>query len=116
MKFSPVDNTLPAVTEVKSLGNKAIKVTFNKPVKTVSSSNFQLDGTPYYGSVVKGANEREVVLKSYSGTLSIGAHKLTVGLVEDYVPLKSLSETYDFNVVEDKEGPAITEITSTLKN
>ncbi|MDR0268731.1 hypothetical protein [Paenibacillus sp.] len=115
VKFSPVDNVLPEVKEVKSLGNKAIKVTFNKPVKTVSSSNFQLDGAPYYGSVVKGANEREVVLKSFNGTIALGAHKLTAGLVEDYVPLKSLSASYDFTVVEDKEGPAVAEVTSTLE-
>lgn len=115
VKFTSADNTLPTATEVKALGNKAIKVTFSEPVKTVAANNFRLDDKAFLGKVDKGANEREVILKDYAGNLSIGAHKLTVSLVEDYAGLKSLAATTDFTVVEDKEAPTVTNITATLE-
>jgi len=115
VKFTSADNTLPTVSEVKSLGNKAIKVTFSEPVRNVASNNFQLNDKTFVGSVTKGANEREVILKDYAGNLPIGSHKLTTSLVEDYAGLKSLAATNDFTVVEDKEGPTVTEITATLE-
>lgn len=114
LAFTPLDNTLPTVTAVKSLGNKAVKVEFSEPVKTATSANFQIDGKTYYGAVDKSTNE--VVLQPYdSSVLSIGAHKLTVSLVEDYAGLKSLSSDSDFTVVEDKEAPTATEISATLE-
>ncbi|MGG0174127.1 Ig-like domain-containing protein [Paenibacillus dokdonensis] len=115
VKFTSADNTLPTVSEVKALGNKAIKVTFSEPVKSVASSNFKLDDKTFVGNVTKGANEREVVLKDYSGNLALGAHKLTATLVEDYAGLKSLSSTTDFTVVEDKEAPKAVEFSATLE-
>lgn len=115
VKFTSADNTLPTATEVKALGNKAIKVTFSEPVRTVNSNNFRLDDKAFVGNVAKGANEREVILKDYAGSLAIGAHKLTVSLVEDYAGLKSLAATTDFTVVEDKEAPTVTNITATLE-
>ncbi|MFS0859524.1 S-layer homology domain-containing protein [Paenibacillus taichungensis] len=115
VKFTSADNTLPTVSEVKSLGNKAIKVTFSEPVRNVASNNFQLNDKTFVGSVTKGANEREVILKDYAGNLAIGSHKLTTSLVEDYAGLKSLSATNDFTVAEDKEGPTVTEISATLE-
>lgn len=112
--FTPLDNTLPTVTAVKSLGNKAVKVEFSEPVKTATAANFQIDGKVYYGAVTASTNE--VVLQPYdSSVLSIGDHKLTISLVEDYAGLKSLSSTSDFTVVEDKEAPTATEITATLE-
>lgn len=115
VKFTSADNTLPTVSEVKALGNKAIKVTFSEPVKNVASSNFQLDDKAFVGSVTKGANEREVILKDYTGNYAVGAHKITSSLVEDYAGLKSLSSTNEFSVVEDKEGPVVSEISATLE-
>ena len=113
--FSSSDNTLPTVTEVKALGNKAIKVTFSEPVISPTSNNFQLDDKTFVGSVTLGNNAREVVLKDYSGNLALGAHKLTTSLVEDYAGLKSLASTSEFTVAEDKEGPTVTGITATLE-
>lgn len=115
VKFTSADNTLPTVSEVKALGNKAIKVTFSEPVKNVASSNFQLDDKAFVGSVTKGANEREVILKDYTGNVAVGTHKITSSLVEDYAGLKSLSSTNEFSVVEDKEGPVVSEISATLE-
>ncbi|WP_052676021.1 S-layer homology domain-containing protein [Paenibacillus sp. IHBB 10380] len=115
VKFSSSDNTLPTVTEVKALGHKAVKVTFSEPVKDVSSSNFRLDDKTFVGSVTKGVNEREVILKEYAGNFTLGEHKLTTALVEDYAGLKSLSATTDFTVAEDKVAPTVTEITATLE-
>ncbi|HEY2494664.1 MAG TPA: S-layer homology domain-containing protein [Paenibacillus sp.] len=115
VKFTSSDNVLPTVTEVKALGNKAIKVTFSEPVKNVASTNFKLDDKSFIGSVTKGADEREVILKDYAGSVALGAHKLTTALVEDFAGLKSLSATSEFTVVEDKEGPTVTEITATLE-
>lgn len=115
VSFTSSDNTLPTVTEVKALGTKAIKVTFSEPIKTPTSSNFQLDDKGYVGSVTLGANEREVILRDYTGAISEGAHKLTTSLVEDYAGLKSLGATTDFTAKIDTEGPKVTEITATLE-
>ncbi|MEK5214587.1 S-layer homology domain-containing protein [Psychrobacillus sp. FSL H8-0487] len=112
--FTPLDNVLPTVSSVKSLGNKAVKVTFSEPVKNVTSSNFKLDDKSFFGSVTVTGNV--VVLKPYDASaLSVGAHKLSSSLVEDFANLKSLSSTTDFTVVEDKEGPTVTEVKATLE-
>ncbi|TDL65282.1 S-layer homology domain-containing protein [Paenibacillus amylolyticus] len=115
VSFTSADNVLPTVTEVKALGTKVIKVTFSEPIKTPASSNFQLDDKAYVGNVTLGANDREVILRDYTGTISEGAHKLTVSMIEDYAGLKSLASTTDFTVAVDTEGPKVTEITATLE-
>ncbi|SMF67076.1 S-layer homology domain-containing protein [Paenibacillus uliginis N3/975] len=115
VSFSSSDNTLPTVTEVKALGTKVIKVTFSEPVIAPSSSNFQLDDKMFSGTVTQGPNQREVILKDYTGGISVGAHKLTTSLVEDYAGLKSLADTKDFTVAVDTEGPKVTEISATLE-
>ncbi|MDM5281307.1 S-layer homology domain-containing protein [Paenibacillus silvae] len=115
VSFTSADNTLPTVTEVKALGTKVIKVTFSEPVVAPSSSNFQLDDKAFVGSVTQGANQREVILRDYTGSISEGAHKLTTSLVEDYAGLKSLAATNDFTVVADTEGPKVTEVSATLE-
>lgn len=115
VSFTSADNVLPTVTEVKALGTKVIKVTFSEPIKTPASSNFQLDDKAYVGNVTLGANDREVILRDYTGTISEGAHKLTVSMIEDYAGLKSLASTTDFTVAVDNEGPKVTEITATLE-
>ncbi|MDU8919579.1 hypothetical protein, partial [Klebsiella pneumoniae] len=74
VSFSSSDNTLPTVSEVKALGTKVIKVTFSEPVIAPSSSNFQLDDKAFTGSVTQGANQREVILRDYTGGISVGAH------------------------------------------
>lgn len=115
-KFTPVDNALPEVTSVTALGNKAIKVVVSEPVKNVKASNFTLDGVTFYGSVAVGGNDREIILKPYaSNTIAVGEHKLTSSLLEDYNSLKSLSKEVTFSVVEDKEGPTVTEAKATLE-
>ncbi|MFD2443709.1 hypothetical protein ACFSO7_06890 [Bacillus sp. CGMCC 1.16607] len=114
--FTPLDNTLPEVAQVVTLGNKAVKVIMTEPVKNVKPGNFQLDGKSFYGSVSVGGSERELILKPYdASSLTTGEHKLTVSLVEDYYNLKSLSKEFTFNVVEDKEGPTVTEAKATLE-
>ncbi|OME97090.1 hypothetical protein BK124_17685 [Paenibacillus amylolyticus] len=115
VSFTSADNTLPTVTEVKALGTKVIKVTFSEPIVAPTSSNFQLDDKAYVGAVTLGANQREVILRDYTGTISEGAHKLTTSLVEDFAGLKSLSATTDFTVAADTEGPKVTEVSATLE-
>ena len=115
VSFTSADNTLPTVTEVKALGTKVIKVTFSEPIVAPSSSNFQLDDKAFVGSVTPGANQREVILRDYTGTISEGAHKLTTSMIEDFAGLKSLASTTDFTVAADTEGPKVTEISATLE-
>ncbi|MGG4344534.1 S-layer protein [Paenibacillus lautus] len=115
VSFTSSDNTLPTVTEVKALGTKVIKVTFSEPVIAPSSSNFQLDDKMFSGTVTQGPNQREVILRDYTGGISVGAHKLTTSLVEDYAGLKSLADTKEFTVAVDTEGPKVTEISATLE-
>jgi len=112
--FTPVDNTLPEVSEVKSLGTKAVKVTFSEPVKTATSANFKLDGKSFFGSVSEGS--RSVILKPYSTTdLSVGAHTLEVTGVEDYAGFKSLAKEFKFDVVEDLVAPTVKSVSATLE-
>lgn len=115
VSFTSADNTLPTVTEVKALGTKVIKVTFSEPVVAPTSNNFQLDDKAFVGNVTQGANLREVILRDYTGSIAVGAHKLTTSLVEDFAGLKSLAATTDFTVAVDTEGPKVTEITATLE-
>lgn len=115
VSFTSSDNTLPTVSEVKGLGTAAIKVTFSEPVLAPVASNFQLDDKTFVGSVTQGADKREVILKSYTGAISAGTHKLTASLVEDYAGLKSLAATTEFTAAVDTEGPKVTDITATLE-
>jgi len=117
VEFTAVDNKLPEVTAVKSLGTKSVKLEFSEPVKGLQQSNFTLDGKAYFGKITMGANDRSVILTPFSSTaLSVGDHKLTVTGVKDYADFVSLSSTHDFKVVEDKEAPTVTEVTATLES
>ncbi|WP_447402683.1 S-layer homology domain-containing protein [Lysinibacillus sp. fkY74-1] len=112
--FTPVDNTLPEVKEVKSLGTKAIKVTFSEPIKKASSGNFKLDGKSFYGSVDEGS--RELILKPYSSAdLSVGKHKLEIAGVEDFAGFKALTKEVEFEVIEDKVAPTVKSVNATLE-
>ncbi|MGN8770774.1 S-layer homology domain-containing protein [Paenibacillus barengoltzii] len=112
--FTPIDNALPEVTEVKSLGTKAVKVTFSEPIKKAASTNFKLDGKTFFGTTTEGS--REVVLKPYnSGDLSVGAHKLEVSGVEDYHTFKALSKEFEFSVAEDTTAPTVASVNATLE-
>lgn len=115
VSFTSSDNTLPTVTEVKALGTKVIKVTFSEPIVSPSSSNFQLDDKGFVGSVKLGPDQREVILKDYTGNISVGTHKLTTSLIEDYAGLKSPADTKEFTVAVDSEGPKVTDISATLE-
>lgn len=115
VSFTVSDNTLPTVSEVKALGTKVIKVTFSEPIVAPTSSNFKLDDKAFVGSVTQGPNQREVILRDYTGSIAVGAHKLTTSLVEDYAGLKSLADTKEFTVAVDSEGPKVTEISATLE-
>ncbi len=99
---------------MKSLGTKAIKVTFSEPVEKATSGNFQVDGKSFYGSATQ--ESREIILTPYdSATLSVGEHTLTVAGVEDYFGLKALSSDSKFTVVEDKTAPTVTNVEATLE-
>src|SRR5690606_25673338 len=76
-EFRVFDNEIPTVTEVKSLGTKAVKITFSEPVTNVKQSNFTLDGKAFYGKVNVVGNE--VVLTPYGTTaLAVGDHTLQI--------------------------------------
>ncbi|WP_413374335.1 S-layer homology domain-containing protein [Paenibacillus taichungensis] len=113
-EFTPLDNALPEVASVKSLGTKAVKVTFTEPVKSATSANFKLDGKTFFGSVTEG--KRDVILKPYSSTdLTVGTHKLEVSGVEDFNGFKALTKEVEFEVVSDTTAPTIANVTATLE-
>lgn len=115
VEFTTVDNKIPEVTGIKSLGTKAVKVTLSEPVENLSATNFTLDGKAYFGNVVMGAGNKSVILTPYTtSTLSVGDHKLTVSGAKDFAGFVSLNSTHEFKVVEDKDAPTITEATATL--
>ncbi|OMF66586.1 S-layer homology domain-containing protein [Paenibacillus sp. FSL R5-0766] len=113
-EFTPLDNALPEVATVKSLGTKAVKVTFTEPVKSATSANFKLDGKTFFGSVTEG--KRDLILKPYSSTdLTVGTHKLEVSGVEDFNGFKALTKEVEFEVVSDTTAPTIANVTATLE-
>lgn len=105
-KFAPIDNTLPTVTAVEALGNTAIKVTFNEPVKNPTAANFLLDGKTVSGFVANPDESKTIVLKTYA-KLADGEHTLTTKEVADFRDFKALTQETKFTVVEDKTAPTI---------
>lgn len=117
VEFSVVDNSLPEVSSVKSLGTKSLKVVFSEPVSNVTQSNFSLDGKEFFGKVTVSNNDRTVVLTPFSTTaLAVGDHKVTVSGVKDYAGFVSLASSHDFTVAEDTAAPTISEATATLES
>ncbi|NMO98150.1 Ig-like domain-containing protein [Paenibacillus lemnae] len=116
IEFTAIDNALPTVTSVVSLGTKSVKVVFSEPVKTVGQTNFNLDGREFFGRVTTSNNDRTVILTPYSSSaLAVGNHTLTVSGVKDYADFVSLASTHEINVVEDTAAPTIAEATATLE-
>lgn len=112
--FTPLDNKLPAVENVVSLGTKAVKVIFTEPIKKVSSNNFTLDGNKFYGSVTN--NGREVILTTFDrDLLKPGEHKLAVDGAYDYVGLRTIYSETKFWVQEDNTPPTVEKVTATLE-
>lgn len=116
VEFTAVDNQLPEVTEVKSLGTKSVKVVFSEPVRLPAQTSFELDGKNYFGKITQPTS-RTVILSPYNTTaLAVGAHKLVIGSVYDEAGFKSLNSTHEITVVEDKDAPTITEAKATLES
>lgn len=114
VEFKAVDNEIPTVKEVKSLGTKALKVVFSEPVDDVKQGNFTLDGKAFYGKITVTGNE--VVLTPYStSALAVGTHSLQVSQIKDFAGFTSLTSTTEFTVVEDKDAPTVTESSATLE-
>ena len=112
--FTPIDNTLPEVKEVKSLGTKAVKIVVSEPVKKADSSNFKLDGKNVYASITNDG--RELILTPYDkDVLKPGDYKLNIEGLEDYMGLKSFASEHKFTVVEDKTPPTVAKATATLE-
>ena len=117
VEFTTIDNVLPEVKEIKSLGTKSVKVSFSEPVEDLKQANFTLDGKAYFGNVVMGAGNKSVILTPYSTTaLAVGDHSLTVSGAKDFAGFVSLNSTQNFTVVEDKDAPTVTEATATLES
>ncbi|MCR8645059.1 S-layer homology domain-containing protein [Paenibacillus sp. N1-5-1-14] len=112
--FTPIDNTLPTVVEVKNLGTKALKVVFSEPVEKAPVGSFKIDGKTFYGAP-SGEGTREIILTPYDGSLTVGEHTITVSGVVDFFGLKSLSTEHKFEVVEDKTAPTVTNVDATLE-
>lgn len=112
IEFAPVDNKIPEVVSVTSLGTKAVKVVFSEPVKQTYTGSFLLDGQGFYGS--SSVDGRELVIKAPTA-MSIGEHTLTVANVEDFAGFKSLKSEHKFTVAEDNTPPTIAEATATLE-
>ncbi|GIO35228.1 hypothetical protein J41TS12_00890 [Paenibacillus antibioticophila] len=115
VEFTIADNELPAVSEVKSLGTKSVKVVFSEPVRLPEQRNFELDGKAYFGKITQPTS-RTVILTPYNtSALSVGDHKLAVNGIKDFANFVSLTSSHDITVVEDKDAPTITEATATLE-
>jgi len=115
VEFTAVDNQLPEVSAVKSLGTKSVKVVFSEPVKLPTQTSFELDGKNYFGKITQPTS-RTVILTPYNtSALAVGAHKLVIGNVYDEAGFKSLNSTHEITVVEDKDAPTITEAKATLE-
>lgn len=115
VSFTTIDNQLPEVESVKSLGTKSVKVVFSEPVRLPEQKNFELDGKVYFGKVTQPTS-RTVILTPYNtAALAVGEHKLAITGVKDYANFVALTSTHDITVVEDTEAPTIVEATATLE-
>lgn len=115
-EFTAVDNQIPEVTEVKSLGTKAVKLTFSEPVQEPKQNNFTIDGKVFYGKIRLSADYRSVVITPYNtSALAVGDHVIGVSGVKDYVPFTALNSSHEVTVVEDKEAPTVAEAEATLE-
>lgn len=114
VQFTVADNELPEVKEVKSLGTKAVKVSFSEPVVKPVQANFELDGKAYYGDI-KELNSRTYVLTPYGSALAVGDHKIVVKNVKDEADFTGLTSVHEFAVVEDTTAPTVSEATATLE-
>lgn len=115
VQVTPVDTTLPEVSEVKGLGTKAFKVVFSEPVKASSvntTSNFRIDGKAISGYV----NFTYPSVAVITTDLSVGKHTLTVNGVEDYAGYKLLQKEVEFEVVEDTTAPEVVSAKATNLN
>lgn len=114
--FTPVDNQLPQVVNVSSLGTKAIKVEFSEPIEQGNLySYYKLDGKTFYGTA-NGEGTRTIILKPYNANaLTIGEHTLEIDGVTDFHVFKVLKSEHKFTVVEDKEAPTIKDVKATLE-
>ncbi|WP_282435647.1 S-layer homology domain-containing protein [Paenibacillus sp. SZ31] len=115
VQVTPVDTTLPEVTEVKGLGTKAFKVVFSEPVKasTVNTtSNFRIDGKAISGYV----NFTYPSVAVITTDLTVGKHTLTINGVEDYANYKLLQKEVEFEVVEDTTAPEVASAKATNLN
>ncbi|WP_342508537.1 S-layer homology domain-containing protein [Sporosarcina sp. FSL K6-2383] len=114
IEFKVVDNEIPVVKEVKSLGTKSLKITFSEPVEDVKQNNFTLDGKAYFGKVKVTGNE--VILTPYdTAALAVGDHTVVVEKVKDFAGFMALRTSHDFTVVEDKVAPTIDKAEATLE-
>ena len=116
LKFVPLDNSLPKISSIVSLGNSALKVTFSEPIKTVAATMFKIDDKSFWGSYT--LDGRTVTLKPYNAStvLASGSHKLTASKLEDFYGLKSLEESVSFDVVADTAAPTVANIIATLES
>lgn len=106
-KFTPVDSTIPTVSEVKALGNKTLSVKFSEPVKAANTNNFTIDGKPVVGEVKVNGNN--VIVKLYT-SLEDGEHTVAVKDVTDFADFKSLNSEHKFNVVKDVTAPSLSSV------
>jgi hypothetical protein len=116
VKFTALDNTLPTVASVSSLGTKAIRVEMSEPIQDIvenrSTNNFKLNGKPFFGSVrIEG---RVIILRAFN-EFTVGTNELTVSGLKDFEQFKTLSQTISFEVVEDTKAPVIVETSATLE-
>lgn len=112
VEFEAFDNQIPRVVEIKQLGNKVLKIYFSEPIKSTSSSNFQIGGKRFSGSV---KNEDHIVYLNFYTALSEGTHVLTTSKIEDYANYRSIDENHSFGIIKDVESPKIVSARATLE-
>ncbi|GAA0122638.1 MAG: cell wall-binding repeat-containing protein [Clostridium argentinense] len=110
--FTPMDNTIPEVKQVKNLGTKAIKVVFSEPVNTVPVNKIKIDGKRFSGSA--NITGREVVLTPYDkDLLKPGSYTISLEGITDFNDFKSVYSEHKLNIVEDKTAPRIDKAVAT---
>ena len=113
-EFIAYDYEVPTVLSVKQLGTKGLRVYLSEPVKSVSISNFKIDGTSINGSTVLEDNTITINIPS-SYSLKEGKHTITVSNLEDYAGNKMNSETLSFTIVKDTVAPKIVSASATTE-
>lgn len=114
------DSDIPTIEDVSVIGKNVVKFVFSEPIELKDAKgefDFSLDGKSYsvkkVDSVKQGLEANVYVYSTFTeGTLEV---EVGNGL-EDYAGFNIIAETFEVDVVEDKDAPEVTGVKKISKD